>query len=174
MGMDLRHKVQDMYLIAARRGAELNQHDPDVQLGLGVLLYGGGDYEKAVDCFTTALDAKPNDYLLWNRLGATLANSGKSEDAIAAYHRALAIKPSFVRARYNLGVSCINIGCLKEAAEHFLGGLMMHSDAKGSVNVSASLWETLRRVLYMMDRKELADQAHAGTDLALFRQEFEF
>ena len=31
--------------------------------------------------------------------------------------QALAIKPAFVRARYNLGVSCINIGCHKEAAE---------------------------------------------------------
>ncbi len=37
------------------------------------------------------------------------------EEAIAAYEKALAINPNFVRARYNLGVSCINIGCHAEA-----------------------------------------------------------
>jgi len=82
------------------------------------------------------------DHLLWNRLGATLANSGKSEEAIEAYHRALDLKPTFVRARYNLGVSCINIGCYKEAAEHLLESLSMHQvkgDAGGGVNISANL-----------------------------------
>ena len=65
-------------------------------------------------------------HLLWNRLGATLANSGRSEDAIKAYCKALEVNPNFVRARYNLGVSCINIGCYPEAAGHLLGALNLH------------------------------------------------
>jgi peroxin-5 len=83
-----------------------------------------------------------------------LANSGKSEEAIDAYHRALDLKPTFVRARYNLGVSCINIGCYtevfcslglifdKKAAQHLLGSLAMHQvegDLGGGVNISANL-----------------------------------
>lgn len=91
---------------------------------------------------------------MWNRLGATLANSGRSEDAIDAYHKALELRPSFVRARYNLGVSCINIGCYQEAAEHLLGALSMHKrsveDAEEGVNVSSNLWETLRKTFIMM------------------------
>jgi peroxin-5 len=87
-------------------------------------------------------------------LGATLANSGRSEDAIDAYHKALELRPSFVRARYNLGVSCINIGCYQEAAEHLLGALSMHKrsieDAEEGVNVSSNLWETLRKTFIMM------------------------
>jgi tetratricopeptide (TPR) repeat protein len=51
------------------------------------------------------------DFLLWNRLGATLANGGHPELAIDAYRRALDLRPTFTRAIYNLGVSCLNIGC---------------------------------------------------------------
>ncbi|KAG0352175.1 Peroxisomal membrane signal receptor PTS1, partial [Gamsiella multidivaricata] len=93
---------------------------------------------------------------------------------------ALEIKPSFVRARYNLGVSCINIGCHKEAAEHLLGALSMHqADGEGngqggSVNVSGNLWETLRRTFMMMDRSDLAERAVVGADINQFRGEFEF
>lgn len=86
------------------------------------------------------------------------------EEAIDAYYRALEINPSFVRGRYNLGVSCINIGCYKEAAEHLLGALSMHvvdgqsptisSDPSGGnnghKNVSQNLWDTLRRTFILV------------------------
>ncbi|KAG0053298.1 Peroxisomal membrane signal receptor PTS1 [Gryganskiella cystojenkinii] len=169
-------RVTDLYLQAVRSAPEGAAMDADLQVGLGVLFYGSGEYEKAVDCFVAGLKVRPGDYLLWNRLGATLANSGRSEDAIEAYHKAMEIKPSFVRARYNLGVACINIGCHKEAAEHLLGALSMHqSDSDGgSVNVSGNLWETLRRTFMMMGRSDLSERAVAGADINQFRNEFEF
>ncbi|KAJ3202693.1 Peroxisomal membrane signal receptor PTS1, partial [Dinochytrium kinnereticum] len=151
-----------------------------VQEGLGVLFYIRGEFDKAVDCFGSALGAAPDNYLLWNRLGATLANSGKSEDAIEAYYKALELKPSFVRCRYNLGVSCINIGVFKEAAEHFLGALSLHelSDGTGSgsrhTNVSDNLWDTLRRTLLQLNRADLADLALTDRNLDKFRKDFEF
>ncbi|KAK6213918.1 tetratricopeptide [Colletotrichum tabaci] len=130
----LHDKVTGLFIKAAQLSPDGEHMDPDVQVGLGVLFYGAEEYDKAVDCFTAALHSselgtsnqQEQLHLLWNRLGATLANSGRSEEAIAAYEKALSIHPNFVRARYNLGVSCINIGCHAEAASHFLAALNMH------------------------------------------------
>lgn len=131
---DLHEKITSLFIRAAQLSPQGEAMDPDVQVGLGVLFYGVDEHAKAVDCFEAALASTEagasnhptQAHLLWNRLGATLANSGRSEEAIAAYERALTLNPNFVRARYNLGVSCINIGCFEEAAQHLLGALSMH------------------------------------------------
>lgn len=204
----LHERVTDLFIQAAQLSPSGAQMDPDVQVGLGVLFYCAEEYEKAVDCFTTALASTESGttnqreqlHLLWNRLGATLANSGRSEEAIEAYEQALTINPNFVRARYNLGVSCINIGCYPEAAQHLLGALSMHRVVEeegkerareivggndGSINEaelnrmivanqSTNLFDTLRRVFSQMGRRDLADMVESGMDVNVFRKEFEF
>lgn len=205
----LHDRVTDLFIQAAQLSPSGEHMDPDVQVGLGVLFYCAEEYEKAVDCFSAALASTESGtvnqqeqlHLLWNRLGATLANSGRSEEAIEAYEQALNINPNFVRARYNLGVSCINIGCFPEAAQHLLGALSMHRvvEQEGrerareivggdggiddeqlermlhiSQNQSTNLYDTLRRVFSQMGRRDLADQVVAGMDVNVFRKEFEF
>ncbi|KAJ4287980.1 Peroxisomal membrane signal receptor PTS1 [Kalmusia sp. IMI 367209] len=209
MGFTDRHllheKVTNLFIQAAQLSPTGEQMDPDVQVGLGVLFYGVEEYEKAVDCFGAALastesgttNSSSQVHLLWNRLGATLANSGRSEEAIDAYSRALGLRPNFVRARYNLGVSCINIGCFTEAAQHLLGALAMHKvvekegkerarevvgdgvsesqlDNMIHQNQSTNLYDTLRRVFGQMGRRDLADLVGPGLDVEKFRGEFEF
>lgn len=161
---------------------QLPQIDPDVQLCLGLLYYANDNYEKTIDCFNAALEVNPNDELMWNRLGAALANSNRSEDSIQAYHKALELKPSFVRARYNLAVSCLNIGCHKEAAEHLLTTLSMH-EVEGlkaqqehsyeSYN-NDNIIETMKRVFVAMNRNDLLEKVKPGMNLSQFRGEFTF
>lgn len=202
----LHDKVTDLFIKAANLSPGGEHMDPDVQVGLGVLFYGAEEYEKAVDCFSAALASSEQGssnqssqvHLLWNRLGATLANSGKSEDAIAAYEKALTLRPNFVRARYNLGVSCINMGCHAEAAGHLLAALEMHKsveregrekareilggsdisdaqlDAMTTQNRSTNLYDTLRRVFTQMGRRDLAEKVVAGVDPGVFRGDIEF
>lgn len=174
----LHKRVTELFIKAAQLSPDQANMNPDVQMGLGVLFYANEEFDKTIDCFKAALSIKPDDPVLWNRLGASLANSNRSEEAVNAYFKALEIQPTFVRARYNLGVSCINIGCYKEAAEHLLSGLAMHEvegqESTLSHNQSSSLMETLKRAFIAMDRRDLIENVKPGMDLNIFRQEFKF
>ncbi|KAL2912861.1 Peroxisomal membrane signal receptor PTS1 [Polyrhizophydium stewartii] len=176
---DLHARLVSMFLTAANEGMAASKGkgvmDPNVQVGLGLLYYREGDFAKSVDCFTAALSARPDDYQLWNRLGATLANSGRTEEAIETYYKALELNPSFVRVLYNLGIGCINIGCYREAAEHLLSGLSMHeSNRFKQEKTSMNLWETLQRAFMLMDRPDLAAKTNTVRDVAAYRDEFTF
>ncbi|KAF2883132.1 hypothetical protein ILUMI_23049 [Ignelater luminosus] len=168
------HKlVQDLFIKAAQR-QPINP-DYEVQCGLGVLFNLSGEYDKAVDCFRAALNVKPDDSRLWNRLGATLANGNRSEEAVDAYHRALNLTPGFIRARYNVGITCINLGAYKEAAEHFLMALNQQArggDAETSkFQMSETIWATLRMCISLMNRTDLRS-AIEGRDLQALNNAF--
>lgn len=174
----LHKRVTELFMKAAQLSPNQANMDADVQMGLGVLFYANEDFDKTIDCFKAALSIRPDDPVLWNRLGASLANSNRSEEAVDAYFKALEIRPTFVRARYNLGVSCINIGCYKEAAEHLLSGLAMHEvegqESTLSHNQSSSLTETLKRAFIAMNRRDLIERVRPGMNLDQFRNEFTF
>ncbi|ODV77701.1 peroxisomal targeting signal receptor [Suhomyces tanzawaensis NRRL Y-17324] len=177
----LNKRVTELFIKAAQLSPNQANMDADVQMGLGVLFYANEDFDKTIDCFKAALTIRPDDAVLWNRLGASLANSNRSEEAVDAYFKALSLKPTFVRARYNLGVSCINIGCYKEAAEHLLSGLAMHqvegaqdNYSPTNHNQSTALTETLKRAFIAMDRRDLVELVKPGMDLNQFKGEFNF
>uniref|UniRef100_A0A3Q1ATC5 PEX5-related protein n=1 Tax=Amphiprion ocellaris TaxID=80972 RepID=A0A3Q1ATC5_AMPOC len=166
-------EVKELFLEAAQHNSD--SIDPDLQTGLGVLYNLSGEFNKAVEAFNTALSVRPEDYLLWNRLGATLANGDRSEEAVEAYTRALELQPGFIRSRYNLGISCINLGAHREAASNFLTALNLQRKSRSRQQnhqvMSGNIWAALRIALSMMDQPELFQAANIG-DLDLLMRAF--
>jgi len=159
--------VTSMYIEAARQSSTV---DPDVHTALGLFYNLSCDYAKAVDCFRAALSVRPDDYALWNKLGATMANdftmrNQNIEVTIDAYFRALEKKPSYTRARSNLGISYLSAHNYIEAAKCFLGAL--------SINNSEHLWSSLRQSFQLMHRPDLIEKCVLG-NVAVFANDFDF
>ncbi|KAK7053457.1 hypothetical protein VNI00_004083 [Paramarasmius palmivorus] len=139
--------------------------DADLQIALGVLFYTEEHYQKAEDCFLAALSVNSNDWLLYNRVGATTANRGEADKAIMYYNHALNLNPGYIRARYNLGISYINLRQYHEAAQHILSALQLQEadntqgdDDTGNDRgvTSNALWDSLKTVSLHMERHDLA------------------
>ncbi|KTF92819.1 hypothetical protein cypCar_00018667 [Cyprinus carpio] len=162
-------EVLELYQEAMQQNAE--GVDPDLQTGLGVLFNLSSEFDKAVDAFNAALSVRPEDYLLWNRLGATLANGDRSEEAVEAYTRALELQPGFIRSRYNLGISCINLGAHREAVSNFLTALHQQRKSRSHQVMSSNIWAALRIALSLMNQPELFQAATVG-DLDLLMRAF--
>lgn len=181
--MEIHQQVLSLYLNAARENPT-HTIDPDVQNGLGVLFNLSDEYDKAVDCFKAALQVRPDDSRLWNRLGASLANGSKPEEAVDAYHTALRLSPGFVRARYNLGITCVHLGANTQAVEHFLTALNQQAAAHGNITpralntpqamkeMSDSIWYSLRVVLSVLNRSDL-HHCVTNRDLVTLNKEFD-
>ncbi|KAF9520302.1 hypothetical protein BS47DRAFT_1335904 [Hydnum rufescens UP504] len=151
--------------------------DADIQIGLGVLLNMGEEYSKAQDCFQTALAVRPGDWLLYNRVGATLANSGRASEALDYYYRALELNPTYIRARFNLGISYVNLRSFDDAARHILDALVLQEndplrDAGRSGPSSSTLWDTLKSICLYLQRPDLVPLCDAK-DLGAFRSQFQ-
>jgi peroxin-5 len=172
----------DLFLNAAAIFNTRENLDPDVQIGLGILYNMSGEYSKAIDRFQSALTKRPNDYVLWNKFGATFANAKQPENALNAYKNALRINPLFVRAKYNLAITLVNLKKFKEAVETLLQALSLQigngtssketEEGQGD-EMSSNIWKTLRICLRFLNRADLIPKCDAK-DLNGFREDFEF
>ena len=138
--------------------------DPDVLEVLGVLFNVSRDYDSAVKSFKDALSRRPDDYSLWNKIGATLANSARSDGAMPSYHRALQLRPKYARGHLNLGIAHANLNNYAEAARCYLTALKLNPRAN-------HIWSYLRIAFTCLDRFDLATLTDKR-DITLFSDEF--
>eukprot|EP00903_Cladosiphon_okamuranus_P005607 g5578.t2 len=157
----LMDEVMQLMLQAQRWDAT----DADAHVVLGVLYNVSRDYDSAAEAFRRAIEARPNDHSLWNKLGATLANNRQSEDALPAYRRAIASKPGYARAWLNMGISQANMNRYEEASSCYLQALRLNPEAK-------HIWSYLRIVFTSMERFDLVQKA-GKENARLFEEDFD-
>ena len=56
---DAHNRVTEVFLNLARAQHSQGILDPEVQIGLGVLFYTNSEFDRAKDCFESALSARP-------------------------------------------------------------------------------------------------------------------
>ncbi|ETO02784.1 peroxisome matrix targeting signal-1 binding protein [Reticulomyxa filosa] len=105
-------KIEELFTHTSK----INEKDPDLHVVLGVLYNLTAQFDNASLHFKRALQFRPKDSTLWNKLGASFANGYRCKEAIDAYYRALSLKPNYVHAMSNLGIAFSNQDMHKEAA----------------------------------------------------------
>jgi peroxin-5 len=125
-------RINDSLIKAFDDAAKMNPNDPDPELlsAGAILFFIKREYEVAIDLFNRALNLDPTNYLLMNKVGATLAHLGRADEAIRFYHRALDIRPNYVRVWVNIGIAHAFKGLYDEAANFYLNALSFRPDAK--------------------------------------------
>ena len=99
--------------------------DPDIAINMGGALILQRKWTKAVEILKKAVDASPENVLLWTNLAAAylgrLETSGPKHQAraIAAYEKALWIDPSTPNVHYHLGLIYKQQGNLSRSSAMF-------------------------------------------------------
>jgi len=69
-----------------------------------------GRFADAIEVIRPALNAAPEDFLLWNTLGTVLSEEGDPAAATTFFDEALRLNPDFSKARYNRANSRLFLG----------------------------------------------------------------
>jgi peroxin-5 len=153
-------------LLAALAFDPTSTDTADVYEALGVIYNVIKDYDAAIDAFRKALESRPNDHQLWNKLGATLANGSQSEQALPTYHQSLKLKPKYARAWLNMAISHSNLQDHDEAARCYLQTLSLNPGA-------THCWTYLRMSLSSKERWDLLPLVFER-NLSGFQEQFDF
>ncbi|HXE14652.1 MAG TPA: tetratricopeptide repeat protein [Bryobacteraceae bacterium] len=86
---------------------------------LGALRLRHQDINGAIEWLKKAVEARPNQPVALNELGAALEIASRDEEAIAYFRRALMAQPGYTNARYNLANALADTGRLDEAIPQF-------------------------------------------------------
>jgi tetratricopeptide (TPR) repeat protein len=136
----LKKQVMSLY----HRASQVDPSDADIAIALGVLHNIDRNYAQAIDALLHAVELRPTDFTVWNKLGATMANSGLSREALECYHQALALKPNYARAWSNLAIAHTNLEEFDNASRFFLAALQLSPNAShlwSSLVIALSNWQ---------------------------------
>ena len=72
-------RINDSLIRVFDDAAKINPNDPELLQASAILFFIKREYEVAIDLFNRALNLDPTNYLLMNKVGATLAHLGRAD-----------------------------------------------------------------------------------------------
>lgn len=109
----------DPAIAASDRALALDPYQAQVHISLGMIYYGTGKTERAIEEFDRAAELRPvgDDAFRW--LGLCYTRKGEMERAIHCLERAIEIRPGYWDNYNNLGHAYYTFGRYREASEQF-------------------------------------------------------
>ena len=78
-----------------------------------------GDYQQAINCYTSFIDENPYSFTAWYNLGNAYSKSENFERSIWAYEYSILINPDFGPTHFNIGNAYLTQEKYHKALEHF-------------------------------------------------------
>lgn len=118
-----------------------------------VKLYDHGKFKDVIDEARILAKKYPDEFIIWNILGAAYKNLGRIENAFEAFNKVVKLNPYFVHGFNNLGTVLKEQGRLNEAVDAFKKALLLKPDC-------AETLIEIGNILQDMDKLEEAIEAY--------------
>ncbi len=151
-------------------------------------------YAEAIDILRSAIEADPENPMLWNTLGTVLTDQGEFEASVTFFNEALRLDDGYVKARYNRATAKLSLGdphgALIDCDEALAGQMAEHERATMNLARSTMLiaqgrlkegWDAYEArlshhyydaLIYLIDRPAWTpDMALEGKTLLVFAEQ---
>jgi stress-induced-phosphoprotein 1 len=122
----------------------MEQSDSHYELGLAAMK--ASDYDTAISELELASREDPNDYRIFNCLGAAYAAKGRFEKAIGAFKTAEQIAPGIAKVHYNIAQAYEAVGILTEAEYEYEKAVQLDLSYTKAAEALAALKNRLHHV----------------------------
>jgi tetratricopeptide (TPR) repeat protein len=133
------------------RPARADHLNSSTHMERGWSAIAAGEYEKAIDELTRALELSPDDPRALGLLGWAQMLREEYDEALFSFHKVLARHPDDALARVNVGYICLKKQIFGEAIEHLSRAIRLDTDRK------ATLYAHFYLGLVYLEREMYAD-----------------
>ncbi|MBW8039421.1 MAG: tetratricopeptide repeat protein [Planctomycetes bacterium] len=142
----VRHHQSGDLTGARRQYQQVLKTDPDnadALHSLGLIALQNGQYDKALDLISKAIEQNSQNPQFYNNLGVVFKALRKIEKAIEAYQQALSLNPDFAEAYNNMGSVLYALGRFSDAVENCRQAISLNPDYPEAYNNLAAALQAL-------------------------------
>ena len=122
------------------------QDPPQETINELINLYKQGQFSLAVEQAQILTKQYPDNFMIWNILGASAAQIDMNEEAIIAFKKVISIKPEYPDAYGNMGLVLQEQGKLDEAIEAYKKAISLKPDYAEAYNSLGNAYKDITKL----------------------------